>query len=299
VSGEGGVADDPPRRRLGRGLAALIGDIPQEVAPEREPPRGFRRVPVAAIRRNPANPRRHFGDEELQQLAASLRTHGLVQPILVREVAGGEAYEIVAGERRWRAAQLAGLHELPVVVRAVSDREALEIAIIENVQRADLNPIDEAAGYEKLASEHGHSHAEIAEAIGKSRSHVANTVRLLKLPERVKAHVAEGRLTAGHARALLTAADPEGLAQRIIAEGLTVRDAERLAAEPVAGSVRAAAKPAAPPKSTDTRALEKLVSDRIGLRVDIAHRPDGGGALTIAYSTLEQLDEICRRLGEP
>ncbi len=293
------MADDPPRRRLGRGLAALIGDIPQEVAPEREPPRGFRRVPVAAIRRNPANPRRHFGDEELQQLAASLRTHGLVQPILVREVAGGEAYEIVAGERRWRAAQLAGLHELPVVVRAVSDREALEIAIIENVQRADLNPIDEAAGYEKLASEHGHSHAEIAEAIGKSRSHVANTVRLLKLPERVKAHVAEGRLTAGHARALLTAADPEGLAQRIIAEGLTVRDAERLAAEPVAGSVRAAAKPAAPPKSTDTRALEKLVSDRIGLRVDIAHRPDGGGALTIAYSTLEQLDEICRRLGEP
>jgi ParB family chromosome partitioning protein len=293
------VADDPPRRRLGRGLAALIGDIPQETGPEREPPRGFRRVPIAAIRRNPANPRRHFGDEELQQLATSLRTHGLVQPILVREVAGGEAYEIVAGERRWRAAQLAGLHELPVVVRAVDDREALEIAIIENVQRADLNPIDEAAGYEKLASEHGHSHAEIAEAIGKSRSHVANTVRLLKLPEGVKAHVAEGRLTAGHARALLTAADAEGLAQRIIAEGLTVRDAERLAAEPVASSVRAVAKPAAPQKSTDTRALEKLVSDRIGLKVDIAHRPDGGGAITIAYSTLEQLDEICRRLGEP
>jgi ParB family chromosome partitioning protein len=255
-------------------------------------------VPVAAIRRNPANPRRHFDDAELQQLAASLATHGLVQPILVRE-AGPETYEIVAGERRWRAAQLAGLHELPVVVRAVSDREALEIAIIENVQRADLNPIDEAAGYEKLAAEHGHSHAEIAEAIGKSRSHVANTVRLLKLPERVKAHVAEGRLTAGHARALLTAADPEGLAQRIIAEGLTVRDAERLAAEPMAGAVRAAAKPAAPQKSTDTRALEKLVSDRIGLKVDIAHRPDGGGVLTIAYSTLEQLDEICRRLGEP
>lgn len=294
------MADEGARRRLGRGLAALIGDIPAEPAPGREPPRGFRRVPTAAIRRNPRNPRRHFDEAELDHLASSLKTHGLVQPLLVRET-GPDAYEIVAGERRWRAAQRAGLHELPVVVREVDDREALEIAIVENVQRADLNPIDEAAGYEALATEHGHSHAEIAEAIGKSRSHVANTVRLLKLPDRVKAHVAEGRLSAGHARALIGAADPEGLAARIIAEGLTVRDAERLAAEPVAAAVKARAKAtaAAPPKDADTRALEKLVSDRIGLKVDIAHRADGGGSITLAYSTLEQLDEICRRLGEP
>jgi ParB family chromosome partitioning protein len=294
------MADEGARRRLGRGLAALIGDIPSESAPGREPPRGFRRVPTAAIHRNPRNPRRHFDETELDHLANSLKTHGLVQPLLVRE-RGPDAYEIVAGERRWRAAQRAGLHELPVVVREVDDREALEIAIVENVQRADLNPIDEAAGYEALATEHGHSHAEIAEAIGKSRSHVANTVRLLKLPDRVKAHVAEGRLSAGHARALIGAADPEGLAARIIAEGLTVRDAERLAGEPVAAAVkaRARAENAAPPKDADTRALEKLVSDRIGLKVDIAHRADGGGSITLAYSTLEQLDEICRRLGEP
>jgi ParB family chromosome partitioning protein len=294
------MADEGARRRLGRGLAALIGDIPSEQPAGREPPRGFRRVPTGSIHRNPRNPRRHFDSGELAQLAVSLKTHGLVQPLLVRET-GADAYEIVAGERRWRAAQLAGLHELPVVVREVDDREALEIAIIENVQRADLNPIDEAAGYEALATEHGHSHAEIAVAIGKSRSHVANTVRLLKLPEAVQTHVAEGRLSAGHARALLTAADPEGLAARIIAEGLTVRDAERLAAEPVAAAVKARAKAAAaaPAKDADTRALEKLVADRIGLNVDIAHRPDGGGAITISYSTLEQLDDLCRKLGEP
>ena len=294
------MADEGARRRLGRGLAALIGDIPSEQPAGREPPRGFRRVPTAAIHRSPRNPRRHFDSDELAQLAVSLKTHGLVQPLLVRETAA-DTYEIVAGERRWRAAQLAGLHELPVVVRDVDDREALEIAIIENVQRADLNPIDEAAGYEQLATEHGHSHAEIAVAIGKSRSHVANTVRLLKLPEAVRAHVAEGRLSAGHARALLGAADPEALAARIIAEGLTVRDAERLAAEPVAAAVKARAKAAAaaPAKDADTRALEKLVADRLGLKVDIAHRADGGGALTITYSTLEQLDDVCRKLGEP
>lgn len=287
------------RKRLGRGLAALIGDVaPEPSAAPAEVGLGARRLPVAFIGPNPRNPRRSFVAEDLEALASSIRERGVVQPILVRPAPGGrDRYEIVAGERRWRAAQMAGLHEVPVVVRELDDRTALEIAIIENVQRADLNAVEEAMGYERLIAEFDYAQGELAKIIGKSRSHVANTLRLLKLPESVKAHLVAGRLTAGHARALVTAADPEGLAERIVAEGLTVRDAERLAAAPVAEAVRRIA-PAAPPKDADTRALEKRIADRLGIAVAIAHKPTGAGEIKLRYSSLEQLDAVCRLLGE-
>jgi ParB family chromosome partitioning protein len=295
------MTDEGGRRRLGRGLAALIGDVAGDTAgaPEPDRGRGQRRLPVAIIAPSRFNPRRAFGEEELGELAASIREHGLIQPILVRPAQGSTAdrYEIVAGERRWRAAQMAGLHDVPVVVRQFDDRESLEIAVVENVQRSDLTALEEAMGYEVLISTFGYSQGDLAKTIGKSRSHVANTLRLLKLPDAVKEHVTEGRLTAGHARALLTAADPEGLAERIIAEGLTVRDAERLAAEPVAGAVRRAAKAVAA-KDADTRALEQRLAGRLGLAVAISHKPSGAGELKLRYSSLEQLDAICRMLGE-
>jgi len=295
------MTENDGRKRLGRGLAALIGDVGADAAmappAEAERGRGLRRLPVAFLSPNPRNPRRSFGEEDLAALADSIRERGIVQPILVRPVAGAaDRYEIVAGERRWRAAQRAGLHEVPVVVRELDDRAALEIAIIENVQRADLNAVEEAMGYERLVAEFGYAQADLAKAIGKSRSHVANTMRLLKLPESVKAHLAAGRLTAGHARALITAADPEGLAERIVAEGLTVRDAERLAAEPIAAAVRRTAQAVA--RDADTEALEKRLADRLGLAVALKHKPGGGGELKLRYSSLEQLDAICRLLGE-
>ncbi len=285
------------RRRLGRGLAALLGDMAEPelmVASERG---GSKRVPIELVHPNPRNPRRQFGEAELSDLAQSIREKGVVQPILVRSAKGqANHYEIIAGERRWRASQRAGQHEIPVIIQEVSDKEALELAIIENVQRADLNPVEEAFGYEQLIAEFGYTQQDLGQVIGKSRSHVANTLRLLKLPEPVKDLLREGQLTAGHARALVTAADPEGLAKRIVEGGLTVRDAEALAQAPTeAESAGGVAKPRKV-KDADTAALEKTLAEVLGVAVSIEHKANGTGELRLKYRSLEQLDDLCRRL---
>ncbi|MBX3553189.1 MAG: ParB/RepB/Spo0J family partition protein [Pseudolabrys sp.] len=287
------------RSRLGRGLAALIGDVGAETpAHERgERHRGQKRVPIEFVHANPRNPRRTFVESELEELSASIRERGVIQPIVVRVARGksGEAYEIIAGERRWRAAQRAGLHDLPVVIIDVSDAEALELAIVENVQRADLNPIEEAQGYLALIEEFKHSAEDVARIVGKSRPHIANTIRLARLPEAVKTLVRNGALSAGHARALVGHADAETIAHDVVARGLSVRELEARMREPAAPpSGVAASKPAAV-KDADTRALEKRLSDVLGLKVAIDHRGEGG-SVTVRYSTLDQLDEVVRRL---
>jgi len=285
------MVEEAARSRLGRGLAALIGDMETETEVV-ERSHGQRHVPIDLIRPNPRNPRQSFGEEDLRDLSASIREKGVVQPILVRpDPDDAGRYELIAGERRWRAAQLAGRHEIPVVIQEVNDREALELAIVENVQRADLNPLEEATGYQQLIDQFAYTQKELADVIGKSRSHVANTVRLLKLPDAVKAFIADGRLSAGHARTLITSEDPVAMAERIVQAGLSVRDAEELSQEPE----NAAAKPK-PTKSTDTLALEKRLSDALGLTVKITHKDNGSGQVAIKYRTLEQLDEISRRL---
>jgi ParB family chromosome partitioning protein len=290
------MAEDAPRSRLGRGLAALIGDAGDEnSAIDRA--RGQRRVPVEFLRPNPRNPRRRFDDTELDELSASIRTKGILQPILVRTVTGApDAYEIIAGERRWRAAQRAGLHDVPVLLLEINDKEALEIAIIENVQRADLNPLEEAMGYDSLIEQFSYAQAELAKIVGKSRSHIANTLRLMKLPESVKRHLAEGRLTAGHARALLGSDNPEALAKAIIEKGLNVRDVEALAGAQAEARGKTAKRRPRGSKSADVRALERKLSEILGLMVEINHRASGGD-LRIRYKTLEQLDAVCRKLG--
>src|SRR5579862_2783786 len=224
------MAEDATRSRLGRGLAALIGEVAAESSVER--PRGQRRLPTDSLRPNVRNPRRNFAAAELDELAASLRERGIIQPIVARPVRGAaDSYEIIAGERRWRAAQRAGLHEVPVVIIEATDAEALQMAIIENVQRADLNPLEEADGYRALMDEFGNTQDEVAKIVGKSRSHVANTVRLLKLPETVKAHIHSGKLSAGHARMLIGQPNAEQLAEEIVARGLNVRQVEAMARE--------------------------------------------------------------------
>jgi len=289
------MAEDLSKKRLGRGLAALIGEMDKpHVAEPKGPAMADGRVPIEFVSPNPKNPRRTFGDSELADLAQSIREHGIVQPVLVRRKAESGRYEIIAGERRWRAAQAAGLSEIPVLVRDVDDRTALELAIIENVQRADLNPVEEALGYQQLMDEHSYSQADLGQVIGKSRSHVANTLRLLKLPNVIRDMLVDGELSAGHARTLVTAADPAGLARRIVDGGLSVRQAEALAQQPDAPrGQRAPSHPAV--KDADTLALEKLLADATGLAVSIAHK-DNGGEVRIAYRTLEQLDDLCRRL---
>ena len=289
------VMAEEARSRLGRGLAALIGDVGDESA-ALERTRSQRRVPIEFVKPNPRNPRRHFADAELDELAASIRERGIIQPILVRTVRGAlDQYEIVAGERRWRAAQRAGLHDVPGVLLEVSDREALELAIIENVQRADLNALEEAGGYQALADEFRYSQDDIARIVGKSRSHVANTLRLLKLPDGVQDFIRSGKISAGHARALLGQPDPEALAQAIVAQGLSVRQAEAVVQERAAQTGKAASRRARGEKDADTLALEKRLSDALGLVVTIAHRGKGG-ELKIRYKTLEQLDEVIRRI---
>lgn len=286
------MAEEQVRPRLGRGLAALIADSTAQM-PVSTDIKERRRLPIDRLKPNPRNPRRHFDPEELEDLAHSIREKGVIQPILARPVEGGEdAFEIIAGERRWRAAQVAQLDEVPVIVVEASDKEALELAIIENVQRSDLNAIEEARGYERLAHEFGYSHADLARIIGKSRSHVANMLRLLKLPSSVEAMVVEGALTAGHARALLSFADPEPIARRIVARGLNVRDVEKLAQ----ASQRPATMPAEPrPLRPDTLALANRLSNVLGLRVALEPRQEGG-ELRIRYKTLEQLESLCRQL---
>jgi len=285
------MADDAARSRLGRGLAALIGD---EETQSVERTRSQRRVPIEFIRPNTNNPRRVFSEVELDELAQSLRERGMIQPIVVRHVPGAsDSYEIIAGERRWRAAQRASLHEIPIVVLDVSDGEALELAIIENVQRTDLNPLEEATGYQTLASQFNHSQDDIAQIVGKSRSHIANTLRLLRLPETVKAYINAGKLSAGHARALVNLPDPETTARDIVERGLNVREVEAI------GQARAKASGkkvrARVHKDADTIAMEKRVSDALGLSVSVDHRGTGG-TVHIKYRDLDQLEEVLRRL---
>jgi ParB family chromosome partitioning protein len=289
------MAEEAQRSRLGRGLAALIGDVGADLAPTR-PETSPRRAAVELLRPNPRNPRRSFAEAELGELADSIRAKGLIQPIVVRKAAGQAAhFEIVAGERRWRAAQRAGLSEVPIVLVEVDDRTSLEFAIIENVQRADLNPIEEAVGYQNLIDEFNYTQADLAQALGKSRSHIANTLRLLKLPEDVKTYLGEGKLTAGHGRALLGVADPSAVAKKLVAHGASVREAERLAQREAKPHRPAKARPASGWDSADIRALESQVESSLGLPVAIRHGAKGG-ELRIRYRTLEQLDGLCKRL---
>src|SRR5580700_8157289 len=289
------MAEDAARSRLGRGLAALIGDVGTESSAER--PRGQRRAPTTSLRPNARNPRRNFSDVELDELTASLRERGMIQPIVARPLRGvDDEFEIIAGERRWRAAQRAALHEVPVVIIEASDEEALQLAIIENVQRADLNALEEAEGYRALIRDFSHSQDDVARIVGKSRSHVANTLRLQTLPDRVKEHIQSGRLSAGHARALVGHHDAERLAEEIVARGLNVRQVEELARDVPGKSARAGRGAAKPKhKSTDTVALEKRLSDALGLVVSIDHRGEGG-VVSIRYRNLDQLDDLAQRL---
>jgi ParB family transcriptional regulator, chromosome partitioning protein len=281
--------------RLGRGLASLMGDVGEETAPQ-EQGRKARRAPIENLRANPRNPRRAFTETELNELASSIRERGIIQPIVVRPVRGeDDHFEIIAGERRWRAAQRAGLHDVPVAVVAATDAQALEFAIIENVQRADLNAIEEAAGYLALMEEFNHSQDEVAQIVGKSRPHVANTLRLLRLPDPVQALVASGQLSAGHARLLVGQPNAEQIAHDVIKKGWNVRQLEadmrkdgRAQAREVAGTSRA--------KDPDTKALERRLSDALGLEVAVDHRADGGGTLRIKYRDLDQLDGVLRKL---
>ncbi len=288
------------RRGLGRGLAALMMDVGVDAETARSGPsdssrRDLREVPIDMIAANAEQPRRHFDQALLEELADSIRAKGVLQPIVVRPDDEAEGrFQIVAGERRWRAAQMAGLHKVPAVVRTLTDSEVLELAIIENIQREDLNPVEEATGYRSLIDRFGHSQEQIASALGKSRSHIANLLRLLNLPESVQEHLRAGHLTAGHARALITARDPELLAQKVIQKGLSVRETEALAREatrPVASTKDSRAE-----KDADTRVLEKDISATLGMSVVIDHQPGGEGRVTIKYRDLDQLDQLCRLL---
>jgi ParB family chromosome partitioning protein len=289
------MADDPRQRSatargLGRGLSALLGDGEPEARDNPEANSRSRNLPVAFLRPNPLQPRRNFDEGELKSLAASIAEKGVLQPILVRPTATRDIYEIIAGERRWRAAQIAKLHEVPVIIRPFSDAQSLEIAIIENVQRSDLTAIEEAAAYQELMNRFQYTQEQVSEVIGKSRSHVANTLRLLKLPDSVKKLIAEGKLTAGHARALVGAPNPDALAREILAGALNVRQAEKKVQPPRGGSRKPAGKDA------DTRALEHSLSNSLGMDVNIEHQGKKGGLVKVRYRTLEQLDEIIRRL---
>jgi ParB family chromosome partitioning protein len=291
-NGDNAMGDDG-RLRLGRGLAALIGDVGSEKTTI-ERVRHQRRVPIEYLKPNPRNPRRIYSDGELDELAASIRERGVIQPVIVRTIRdASDSYEIIAGERRWRAAQRAGLHEIPIVALEATDAEALELAIIENVQRADLNPLEEAAGYQMLASDYAHTHEDIARIVGKSRTHVTNMLRLLKLPEPVKAYINAGKISAGAARMLIAAPNPEEMAREIVDRGLNVRQVESLARERGGGAGRGAKKRIL--KSPDTLAVERRVSDALGLAVKIDHRGNGG-VLQVHYRTLDQLEDVLRRL---
>ncbi|SFQ05219.1 chromosome partitioning protein, ParB family [Roseivivax halotolerans] len=300
------MAEKREKRGLGRGLSALMADVePQSVAGPQESPsprQPDRLIPIEQIEPNPEQPRRSFTDEQLQELANSIRSKGIIQPIIVREKNDAPGrYEIVAGERRWRAAQIAKLHEMPVLIRELNDTEVLEIAIIENIQRADLNAIEEAAGYRQLMFKFGHTQEQLAEALGKSRSHIANLMRLLNLPEDVQSFVSEGKLSAGHARALITANDPSGLARTIISKGLSVRAAEALAKEDETRTTRRKTRSddMGFEKDADTRALEGDLAAALGMKVAIDHKPGAeAGRLTISYDTLEQLDALCAILSQ-
>lgn len=299
-------ADKERTRGLGRGLSALFdeGEEADAIRGEadtgsRSSAPGVRQVPVELIEPNPDQPRKRFTESDLAELAESVAEKGLLQPLLVRPLPGsGERYQIVAGERRWRAAQRARLHEVPVIVREFTDRETLEIAIVENVQRADLNAVEEARAFKQLIENFGHTQDEVARAVGKSRAHIANTLRLLALPKSVLDRLEAGEITPGHARAIASSPDPEALAERVVKEGLSVR-----ATESAARQSGAPTRPGSGPKGggrekdPDTKALEADLTERLGLEVDLRHAGETG-ELRIRYSSLEQLDDLCRRLSQ-
>ena len=286
------------RRGLGRGLSALMADVepkaPEQVS-ETAPRKAESMIDIARIAPNPDQPRRTFTEEALRELEASIREKGIIQPLILRPNPRDPAgYEIVAGERRWRAAQRARLHEVPAIIRELDDVEVLELAIIENIQRADLNSVEEASAYRQLMDRFGHTQEQLAEALGKSRSHIANMLRLLNLPDGVLELLRKGDLSMGHARALLTSADPMSLAQQVIKGGLSVRDTEKLAKRatetPKSNNVTQL-------KDADTRQIEKDLSAALGMKISIDHKPGGeSGILTVKYKDLEELDEVCRRL---
>jgi ParB family chromosome partitioning protein len=302
---------DPKNRGLGRGLNALFDDDEDMATPAAGdeapsgPARGRQIVSLDQLQPGKFQPRQVFDEEGLSQLAESLRTHGLLQPILVRPLSENEGrYEIIAGERRWRAAQKAQLHEVPVIIKTLSDSQALEIALIENLQREDLNPIDEAQGYKKLLEEFGHTQEQLAKLMSKSRPHITNTMRLLSLPDKVQNYVIEGRLSAGHARALVTAKDPEALAEKIVGQGLSVRQTEKLAAEDAGRIVKSRNTDSdsvprvrkARGKDADTLALEAELGHALGMRVSIDSDDGSQGRITVEFKTLDQLDEVLHRL---
>lgn len=295
------MADRQERKRgLGRGLSALMADVAEtEATAAKGPSAAEQMVPIERISPNPDQPRKRFEKSDLDDLASSIREKGVIQPLIVRRRDDG-SFEIVAGERRWRAAQMAQLHELPVIIRSFTDVEVLEVAIIENIQRADLNPIEEAAGYRQLMDKFGHTQEKMAEALGKSRSHIANLLRLLNLPEAVIDMLRGGDLSAGHARALIPAQDPLGLARQIVKGGLSVRAAEALVKKEASGGESGASRPKAQKaeKDADTKALEGDLSASTGMKITIDHAAgQEGGTLTVAYRSLDELDTLCRMLG--
>lgn len=303
------INDPKGRPRLGKGLSALMGEVegatavPRQAAEASAPAAGVSEVPVSRIQPNPAQPRRQFDEDKLNELAASLKAKGVLQAILVRpDPKDPQSYQIIAGERRWRAAKLAGLDRIPVVVRDVDELELLEVGIIENVQRADLNPIEEAEAYGALMKRFGRTQESLATSVGKSRVHITNTLRLLNLSETAREHLRAGRLSAGAARAAMGGEDPDLLIEQAVAKKLSVRDVEALArlsrgaVPPVSGGDDAERKPAAKLKDVDTEALESDLMRTLGLMVDIRHKDAGGGELRIKYRDLEQLDDVCRRL---
>lgn len=284
------------KKRLGRGLAALIGDDVTEEGVI-EDARSLRHVPIEFLKGSPNNPRKNFKEQDLEELAKSIREKGLLQPLVVRAGKEPHTYEIVAGERRWRAAQRAGIHEVPVLIRELSDGEMLEIALIENIQRSDLNPIEEAAGYAQLTEQFGYTQQQLAESLGKSRSHIANMIRLLNLPESVQEKVETGVLSVGHARTLVATQEPEALAEKMISQGLNVRQAEDLIKNPKGQkNSKASSGSTTQQKSADILTLEKELRDALGLVVEISCDKGENGTLSIQYKTLEQLEEVCLKL---
>ncbi len=288
-------------QRLGRGLSALLGGAETLAAATRA--RGPQKIPIEFLRPNPRNPRQNFGTDSLDELAASIKEKGILQPILARPLPGNaHTYEIIAGERRWRAAQRAGLHEVPIVSFEANDSQALELAIIENVQRTDLDPLEEAAGYQRLGDEFGYSQADLAKFIGKSRSHLSNSLRLLSLPEGVRALLREGKISVGHARALVASPDPDALAQKIAGKNLSVREAEKLAeavsVAPAPGSKEGVAQTRAGTKEkpADTRAMENILMEQLGMKVTITHHAGEAGEVLVRFKTFDQLEFLCRRM---
>ncbi|WP_299846598.1 ParB/RepB/Spo0J family partition protein [uncultured Roseovarius sp.] len=292
------------QRGLGRGLSALMADVTEDTTPQTNdaPARADLLVPIEKVAANPDQPRRSFDKEQLDDLSASIAEKGIIQPLIVRPRPGHDGeYEIVAGERRWRAAQMAKLHEIPVLVRDFTDTEVLEVAIIENIQRADLNPVEEAVGYTQLMEKFGHTQDKLSQVLGKSRSYIANSVRLLQLPTEVQTYLRDGKLSAGHARALITCDNPADLARQVIKKNLSVRETEKLAKSGVGNIFTEGgktSKPSSKPtKDADTKALEGDLSANLGMKVSVDHSPgQENGQITIKYASLDQLDDLCRLL---